>query len=262
LNLSESQAAKTFRGLVLSLIEAVILLVFLYFVTLTCILVFISLDMLTPGRAMWHDIKTPSVKLALLMEAVTALIMAACFYLRSWLVEDGMGISACDVPASSALGGPLLETAYFQDSYCAPASEAGAGIVDIFLAIFAHHPWWMKAILLVRNRLVALWGISAPAASEVINFDVRNTYAVGDKIGVWPIFSLTENELVAGRDNKHLDFRLSVLKITEGGTRSVTVSTVCTVHNTFGKIYLFFIVPFHKWGVRHLLFNAIAAGRL
>jgi hypothetical protein len=85
---------------------------------------------------------------------------------------------------------------------------------------------------------------------------------VGDKIGVWPIFALTETELVAGRDNKHLDFRVSVLKETDGGTASVVVSTLCTVHNAFGKLYLFVIIPFHKWGVRRLMRRAIMAGRL
>jgi hypothetical protein len=43
---------------------------------------------------------------------------------------------------------------------------------------------------------------------------------------------------------------------------SIVVSTICTVHNLFGKIYLFFIVPFHRYGVKTLLRNAVAAGRL
>jgi hypothetical protein len=95
-----------------------------------------------------------------------------------------------------------------------------------------------------------------------MHFQVKSSYAVGDKIGVWPIMALTENELVAGRDDKHLDFRLSVLKVTDGEAVSVVVSTICTVNNTFGKVYLFFIVPFHKWGVKRLISNAIVAGRL
>jgi hypothetical protein len=85
---------------------------------------------------------------------------------------------------------------------------------------------------------------------------------LGEKIGPWPIFFIAENEIVAGRDNKHLDFRLSALKAREGDVVSVVVSTICTVHNVFGKIYLFFIVPFHRAGVRSLISNAVAAKRL
>jgi hypothetical protein len=91
---------------------------------------------------------------------------------------------------------------------------------------------------------------------------MRPTYSVGDKIGPWPIFFIGDNELVAGRNNKHLDFRLSVLKVVDGDAASVVVSTVCSVHNVFGKIYLFFIVPFHRSGVQTLLSNAVAASRL
>jgi bifunctional pyridoxal-dependent enzyme with beta-cystathionase and maltose regulon repressor activities len=62
--------------------------------------------------------------------------------------------------------------------------------------------------------------------------------AHGEKIGPWPIVHLSENELVAGRNNKHLDFRLSVLKETSGAIPTAVVSTICTPHNAFGKVYL------------------------
>jgi hypothetical protein len=120
----------------------------------------------------------------------------------------------------------------------------------------------MKLLLIVRNQAASLIGLDAPTASEILHVEIRDRYAVGEKIGVWPIFSLSEHELVAGRNNKHMDFRLSVLKVPDGGGMSVVVSTVCTVHNLFGKCYLFFIVPFHRHGVRKLIANAIAARRL
>jgi len=47
-----------------------------------------------------------------------------------------------------------------------------------------------------------------------------------------------------------MDFRFSVLKAMDGDATSVVVSTICTVHHVFGKIYLLFIVPFHGMGVR------------
>jgi hypothetical protein len=173
-----------------------------------------------------------------------------------------MTIVECDIPSLSVLDRRLIEAAYYRDSYRAPLSRTPASVIDIFFGIFAHHPMWMKILLIVRNRIASFCGLDAPTASEIIDFKIKSSYGVGDKIGVWPIFSLTETELVAGRDNKHLDFRLSVLRVTDGETASVIVSTVCVVHNTFGKIYLFFIVPFHKWGARRLISNAIIAGRL
>lgn len=168
----------------------------------------------------------------------------------------------CDVLALSVLDRSLIDVAYFRDSYRAVLNRKSASVVDLFLGIFAHHPLWMKAVLIVRNRIASLCGLEAPTAAEIVNVEIKKSYSVGDKIGVWPIFALTETELVAGRDNKHLDFRVSVLKEVGTETTSVVVSTLCKVHNVFGKIYLFFIVPFHKWGVRRLMSRAIMAGRL
>ena len=59
-----------------------------------------------------------------------------------------------------------------------------------------------------------------------------------------------------------MDFRLSVLKEREGDRTSIVVSTVCMVHNLSGKIYLLFVVPFHRYGVQKLMANALAARRL
>lgn len=89
--------------------------------------------------------------------------------------------------------------------------------------------------------------------------EVRHDDAVGDEIGPWPIFALTDREIVAGRNNKHLDFRVSVLRPGRGNDASVTVSTICTVHNLAGGVYLFFIVPFHRFGVKSLMSRAVAA---
>jgi len=168
----------------------------------------------------------------------------------------------CDIPASSVLDRRSVEAAYFRDSYRSPLSRVNASVVDAFVGIFAHHPLWMKLILIARNWIATYCGLDAPTASEIMNARFKSHYTAGEKIGVWPIFSLSDTELIAGRDNKHLDFRLSVLKEVNDETASIVVSTICNVHNRFGKVYLFFIVPFHRWGLMRLMSEAIAAGRL
>ncbi len=131
------------------------------------------------------------------------------------------------------------EGAYFRDCYRTPLSRGELGIVDVFFGIFAHHQLWMKLLLTVRNKVASLAGLDAPTASETLHVEIKDRYVVGENIGVWPIFSLSENEVVTGRNNKHMDFRLSVLKVPDGDRTSVVVSTICTVHNLAGKLYLF-----------------------
>ena len=173
-----------------------------------------------------------------------------------------MQITECDVPSGSALSRELIGNAYFHDSWRAPLMRPELGIVEIFFALFGHTPGWMKLLLIVRNAAARLAGLEAPTVAEIMKPVVREQYGVGDKIGPWPIFFIGDDEIVAGRDNKHLDFRRSVLKAVDGDAASVVVSTICTVHNLFGKAYLFFIVPFHRHGVQALMSNAVAAKRI
>lgn len=168
----------------------------------------------------------------------------------------------CDVPLASALQPQLVAAAYFCDSYRAPLKTPPPEVIEIFFAIFDHHPMWFKLALVLRNRIAGWCGLSVPTDAEVMAPSRRDIYRVGDIIGPWPIFDVNDHELIAGRDNGHLDFRLSILR--EPGTQSssVVVSTVCVVHNWFGKAYLFFIVPFHRWGVKYIIRRALRAGRL
>ena len=174
-------------------------------------------------------------------------------------------VEPCELPEFTVLrvrDPDFVRLAYFQDAYRTRLGRTSASPVEIFQSVFAYHPIGLKVVLVARNRLALLIGLDAPTVSEIMKPEMKRHYAVGEKIGPWPIFVLTETELIAGRDNKHLDFRLSVLRETDGGTASAVISTVCRVHNTFGKVYLFFIVPFHKWGVRRLIKSAAIAGRL
>src|ERR1700730_18479752 len=109
-----------------------------------------------------------------------------------------MNVVECDVPSGSVLGRELIERAYFRDSYRAPLSRREHGIIDIFFGIFAHHPVWMKLLLIIRNKVASLADLDAPTASEIL----KDRFAGAENIGVWPIFSLSEDEVVAGRNNK------------------------------------------------------------
>ena len=168
----------------------------------------------------------------------------------------------CDIPAGSALSRDVVEAAYFHDSYRAPLAREELGIIPIYVALFGHSPLFVKLLLIARNAVARLAGLEVPAMRDIMNFEVRESYRIGDKIGPWPIFSIDAWEIVAGRNNKHLDFRVSVLKQTDDGQANVTVSTICLTHNLAGKIYLFFVVPFHRFGVKALMSRAVAAKRL
>ncbi len=171
------------------------------------------------------------------------------------------GFVEAHIPSASALEPLMIETAWFCESYHAPLNQPGQSVTDLFEAVLGHHPRWIKAALILRNRVAGRAGLAVAPDDAIRSFERKPCYAVGDTIGPWPIYHLSETELIAGRDNSHLDFRFSILKL-GSPVPSAAFSTVCSAHNIFGKIYLFLIIPFHRWGMRHLIRRAIAAGRL
>jgi hypothetical protein len=171
-----------------------------------------------------------------------------------------MTVTRRQTPPSSAfldVGG-----SYYWDSFEAPLRRPELAMHDIYLALFAHHPRWAKALLIVRGWIVAPLGLRASTVADFDDIEIKPAYAIGDKIARFTLLAQSDTEIVTGGDDRHLDFRVSVRKLADGGASRVALSTAVRPHNLFGRAYLFVILPFHRLGVRTFLSNAVKAGRL
>jgi hypothetical protein len=138
----------------------------------------------------------------------------------------------------------LLAGAQFADAY---SIEIDHSALDARLAaekMLGHSPRWIKLLLGLRHRLVAPFGLKTSLPRET---------APADTIGIFPILSETPDRLVAGFDDRHLDFRVVVDVATSGQGRRVTATTLVLTHNLLGRIYLAIILPFHRLVVRSML---------
>jgi hypothetical protein len=151
---------------------------------------------------------------------------------------------------------------YYWDSFEAPLRRPELAMHDIYLALFAHHPRWAKALLVARGWIVAPLGLQASTAADFDDIEIKPAYAIGDKIARFTLLAQSESEIVTGGNDKHLDFRVSVRKLLDGGANRIVLSTAVSPHNLLGRAYLFAILPFHRLGVRTLLSNAVKGGRL
>ncbi len=106
----------------------------------------------------------------------------------------------------------------------------------------------------------ALAGLEVSRAEHILAPQRQDHYQAGDCIGPWPVYYLGSDGIVAGRDKHHLDFRVSVRR--NPSADQVTVSTWCATHNAFGRAYLGLVLPFHRWGMRHILARACRTRRL
>jgi hypothetical protein len=151
---------------------------------------------------------------------------------------------------------------YYWDSYEAPLRRGDLAMHEIYLALFAHHPRWAKWLLILRGWIVAPFGLKATIAADLDAIEIKPAYAVGEKIARFTLYGQSDGEIVTGGNDRHLDFRVSVRKVSELGASRVVLSTVVSPHNFFGKAYLYSILPFHRLGVRTILANAVKSGRL
>jgi hypothetical protein len=74
-----------------------------------------------------------------------------------------------------------------------------------------------------------------------------------DIIGIFPVVSETPERLVAGFNDRHLDFRVVLDVAASGQRQSVTATTLVLTHNWLGRTYLAIIMPFHRLVVRAML---------
>ena len=79
-------------------------------------------------------------------------------------------------------------------------------------ALFAHHPRWVRWLLILRGWIVRPFGLRATTAADFDSIETKPAYAVGDKIARFTLFAQSATEIVTGGDDKHLDFRVSVQK--------------------------------------------------
>ncbi|MEO7885646.1 MAG: DUF2867 domain-containing protein [Polaromonas sp.] len=124
--------------------------------------------------------------------------------------------------------------------------------------IFSHQPAWISGLVTLRDALVA--GLGLKTAKELESLGAMNH---GSRVGFFKIYSATPTEIVLGEDDKHLDFRLSVLcsgQPSLTGKRHLTMSTVVHCHNSFGRVYLRLIAPFHRLVVQASLRRAARVG--
>jgi hypothetical protein len=172
-----------------------------------------------------------------------------------------MKVTRRRTPPDSAFLGDL-DAFYYWDSYEAPLRRDDLAMHEIHLALFAHHPRWARWLLILRGWIVAPFGLRTTKAADLDLIDIKPAYAVGEKIARFTLFGQNATEIVTGGDDRHLDFRVSVRKLTEHGRNLVVLSTAVAPHNLFGKAYLCVILPFHRLGVRTIVSNAVEAGRL
>ena len=109
----------------------------------------------------------------------------------------------------------------FLDCYSVPSTLTPHEAATKGLAL----PAWAAALLALRNTLVRPFGLKTGTPGKPI----------------FPTAHETDDELILGTDDKHLNFRIGLIR-SEG---RLYMSTWVHPHNAWGRAYLRLVMPFH-----------------
>ena len=98
-------------------------------------------------------------------------------------------------------------------------------------------PKWVRGLMKIRDFLVRPLGLKTAKETQ------------SDKI--FPVIAQTENEIIMGINDRHLNFRVSVLIDREKSY--IYLTTLVQYRNRLGKAYFLLVKPFHKFIVRSII---------
>lgn len=142
-----------------------------------------------------------------------------------------------------ALPNPALPNSDWADAYKTVVKTPYASAREAAEAIIAGFPFWTYPMLALRQIIVLPLGLKGAGV------DHDNS----DMLSIFPIKADMPAQLIAGFDDKHLDFRLIVDVADSGAGQSVTLTTVIKRHNWAGRLYLSAVIPFHRAIIRSAL---------
>ena len=123
-------------------------------------------------------------------------------------------------------------------------------IEEISNLIFNTPPKWITILFKIRNRIITGIGLK----SEIPTTDNEKNKSK-NPVSSFKNFYTSENEIVIGANDSHLDFR-AVIRNNKADRFNIKIITLVKYNNTMGKVYMFIIKPFHKMVVKRMVRNA------
>ena len=147
-------------------------------------------------------------------------------------------------PPSDSLIADWYAQAQLLDSYAVVIpSTPSRNMRQLATLALGDPPVWFRTLLAMRDAAVSPFGVKSSRA-------LRQGNPNEARVDFFPVLQEQENEIVLGENDRHLDFRLSLLRIRSGSEMQIVATTAVHVHNRLGSAYLAVIRPFHHLVVK------------
>jgi hypothetical protein len=117
-------------------------------------------------------------------------------------------------------------------------------LVPLFFDVF---PKWFMVLMHLREAIAKLIGLKTAHGIDIEEQLANFKGEKGESIALFHVFDRTEEEILTGETDKHLDFRLSFFsKPKAKNVYQVSLATTVQYNGGLGKLYFFFVKPFHR----------------
>lgn len=123
---------------------------------------------------------------------------------------------------------------------------------ELQIELWTVMPGWVNSLMKLRNTLVRPFGLQT-GKTEKLAEEFRKVILNGGQVGLTSVTEKSDNETVLLLSDSHLNAYMSVIVAQNGNSQTITVVTVVHYNNTLGRIYFFFVKPFHKVIVKAML---------
>jgi hypothetical protein len=158
-------------------------------------------------------------------------------------------VCAVAFPPESALAARLGE-ASFHDAFETDLVDGTLTPIAIAYAFLRGTPAWAEALLSIRNRMVAPFGVRDIGRLSAVDGAAATCLEPGDPLSFFTVHSADEREVVLGIDDTHLNVRIAIVKRSTAGQASYVIASWVRTHNSFGRLYMVPVGPMHKLIVR------------
>jgi hypothetical protein len=166
-----------------------------------------------------------------------------------------MMVERVSIPRGSLISSVFPQFDY-ADAYRIRLPASGPSDIDALVRVaLGAAPRWACALMALRDRVVRIVGLKTTPSGE--RDCAPTSFQPGARCGIFRVFARSADEILLGEDDRHLDFRLSVLRQRGGAADWAVVSTVVRFNNWLGRAYFLPVRPLHQLIVPAILRSAL-----
>lgn len=154
----------------------------------------------------------------------------------------------------------------YQDCYCIAIHNLQHYSIDYLAgSFFISSPEWINKLLVFRNFIVSFCGLKGGIIDKTRQLAPSVYYPKGSKVVMFNVCDRNDHEIVMAEDDKHLNFKTSIM-IEKGIDTDIVKlysSTIVHYNNIWGRLYFLPVRPFHQLIVKaslKILANKIKKG--